>query len=233
MKRIHPTARQLMHAPLIAAIAVSALCTAAGNGSAETPSAIYPETTPSIGTSAPETFEIWNLTGGDITLENYQVYSQGASSSDDPFQPGFALSDRNGGEEKIAPGRSFKMTVVDRDTFGEATFSGLRAGNPNSYQKWVVDMSNKLAGGRSISCESRTQHGACGGKIGGANNVITIVDPRDTFIRVPATDKARSDQLTTDLCGNIYKSDLRIDCTDSANALSIGAGATTWTLEHK
>jgi hypothetical protein len=174
------------------------------------------------GTAAADTqlFDVWNLSGGDITLISYTVDSDGKYRHEEGT-PG----------QKIRPGKNWQIGL-DLHWGGIALFRGIWAKN-GQEQNWGIVIGNDGPWHISIECSTKVSPttSVCGSYIG--NNVATVADQRDTFINVPASDKARQDQLKGDLCGNPYAKQLGIRCDQAADHLTISAGNATWTLPNK
>ena len=161
--------------------------------------------------SATARYDMWNLTGGPLVVD-------GDTSSPGPT---------------IQPGQNHQVevsgTLVTRTHVG---FTGTWAKN-GQPQKFAVRLyTNPVTGNpERVECDALSKGtGVCSRFIG--NNVVALADGSDTRITVPASDTVKQNQLRANLCGNPYKAQLGISCTDGAVVTTVTAGNTTWTLQH-
>ena len=161
--------------------------------------------------SASARFDMWNLTGGPLVVD-------GDTSSPGPT---------------IQPGQNHQVevsgTLVSRT---HVNFAGTWAKN-GQPQKFHVRLYTSPVTGNAdkVECDPITNgNGVCTRFIG--NNVVALADVSDTRITVPASDTAKQNQLRGNLCGNAYKPQLGISCTEGAGVTTVSAGNTTWTLQH-
>jgi hypothetical protein len=174
-------------------------------------------------------FDIWNLSSADLTLSSYAP--MGGLSYRVPVDPSPGAV--------IRPGMNFHIVLIrvrtDESLGLLVRLSGRGATAGGQAQNWEISMGtyNNIyctVGGNPPPAH---QTAACGSYIGKGGNVATVADEPGYKVTIPASDAAKQDQINQDLCHNGYKAQLGIGCTDSADAMIVTAGWTTWTLQHK
>jgi hypothetical protein len=197
---------------------------------------------PAVASAETAEFDIWNLTGGDITLYAYDQ---------DPDKHWYIVSFipdvPKVGTTVITPGKNLHISAPtppkEEITVRVIPRLSGRAQTPEGQaQDWRVSLEIQNGGlgnfPKHAICSvggdpKAKQTAACGNYIGKGNNVATLADGPGTKVTIPASDAQKQTQIKQDMCGNPYKDALGITCNDSADALTVAAANTVWTLPKK
>jgi hypothetical protein len=200
-----------------------ALAAAAGLAVSSTVFAIPASAGPAV-----KEFDIWNLTSTEIKISGYE-------SSPSGFYK-VVPKDKLPKDTVIPIGRNLHIAI--EEGYGATAVLLGRAQTPQGgAQIWKVttnvEKGNEFLPAPIVHMFCAPEDGknaACGVSVG--PNVSSLADAPGTTVTVPAADTQTQGELKNSLCGNPYTGPLHIKCNDSAQALTVSAGNTVWTLLH-
>jgi len=150
-------------------------------------------------------YDVWNLSGGDIVVDNYARFVD----YEMPSPTGLPAAGT-----RIAPGHNLRVKMAN-DSY-QAVTANLSGSGPKGAQKWAIDM-NQIGSKSQIKCRTVTPDTAnrCGNYIGTDNNVATVADAPWNDVNVPASNAQKQATTLNDLCLSGVAGPLGIKCVYS------------------